>query len=109
MIGASDGLTFGSVGGLGRFVGSWRAAACIAVCTSSAAPSISRSRSNWMVMLVEPWLLVDVIELTPAMVENWLSRGVATADAMVAGSAPGRLAETWIVGKSTFGNSLTGR
>ena len=51
----------------------------------------------------------DVIELTPAMVENWLSSGVATAEAMVSGSAPGRLAETVMVGKSTAGNSLTGR
>ena len=34
--------------------------------------------------------------------------GVATALAMVWGSAPGRLAETEMVGKSTAGNSLTG-
>ena len=37
------------------------------------------------------------------MVENWLSSGVATADAMVSGSAPGSEAETTMVGKSTFG------
>ena len=42
------------------------------------------------------------------MVENWPSRGVATAAAMVSGEAPGRLAVTWMVGKSTLGNSETG-
>ena len=51
---------------------------------------------------------MDVIESMPAMVENCLSSGVATADAIVSGLAPGRLADTWIVGKSTFGRSLTG-
>ena len=42
------------------------------------------------------------------MVENWRSSGVATDAAMVSGLAPGRLAFTWMVGKSTFGRSLTG-
>jgi hypothetical protein len=42
------------------------------------------------------------------MVENCRSSGVATADAMVSGLAPGRLAATWMVGKSTLGRSLTG-
>ena len=45
----------------------------------------------------------------PAMVENCFSKGVATEEAMVSGLAPGREALTWIVGKSTFGRSLTGR
>jgi hypothetical protein len=61
-----------------------------------------------MVTVVEPDELCDVMEETPAMVENWLSSGVATALAMVWGSAPGKLAETEMVGKSTAGNSLTG-
>ena len=43
------------------------------------------------------------------MVENWRSSGVATDDAMVSGLAPGRVAFTWMVGKSTFGRSLTGK
>src|SRR5699024_1050176 len=34
--------------------------------------------------------------------------GVATLDAMVSGLAPGRLAVTMSVGKSTLGRSLTG-
>ncbi len=44
----------------------------------------------------------------PAIIENWFSSGVATADAMVSGLAPGRLAVTSSVGKSTLGKSLTG-
>src|SRR5579864_4209956 len=107
-MGASAGLTLCKVGGDGMLTGSCRAAAWIAACTSSAAPSILRSRSNWMVMLVEPATLCDVIEETPGMVENWDSSGVATALAMVSGTAPGRLAFTVMVGKSTAGNSLTG-
>ena len=56
-----------------------------------------------------PGMLVEVMESMPAMVENCFSSGVATAEAMVSGLAPGRLAVTWMVGKSTFGRSLTGR
>ena len=57
--------------------------------------------------MVPSWL-VDVIWSTPAMVENCFSSGVATAEAIVSGLAPGKLALTLIVGKSTFGKSLTG-
>jgi hypothetical protein len=60
------------------------------------------------VIWVEPCVLDELIELTPAIVENWLSNGVATPDAMVSGSAPGRPALTTMVGKSTFGSSLIG-
>jgi hypothetical protein len=42
------------------------------------------------------------------MVENWRSSGVATAEAMVSGLAPGSAAFTTMFGKSTFGRSLTG-
>jgi hypothetical protein len=41
-------------------------------------------------------------------VENWRSSGVATEAAIVSGEAPGRPAETWIVGKSTLGRSEIG-
>src|SRR6185437_5838197 len=108
MMGESDGFTFRMVGGEGMLVGSWRPAAEIAACTSCAAPSRLRSRSNWMVTCVEPCVLDELMLLMPAIVENWFSSGVATDDAMVSGSAPGKLAETWMVGKSTFGSSLTG-
>jgi hypothetical protein len=75
---------------------------------SWAAASMFRSRVKTTVIWVRPRALVDVIESMPAMVENWRSRGVATAEAMVSGLAPGRLAATWTTGKSTFGRSLAG-
>ena len=66
----------------------------IAVCTSTAALSIDRARSNCSVTFVLPVPLDEVIESMPAMVVSWRSSGLATADAMVPGSAPGRPA--WI-------------
>src|SRR5258708_30540569 len=67
-----------------------------------------RSRENWIVIDVEPSWLEDVMLSMPAIVENCFSRGVATAAAIVSGLAPGRLALTCTVGKSTEGRSLTG-
>src|SRR5512136_1656606 len=67
-----------------------------------------RSKSNCSTMLVDPRELVDVISVTPAINPNWRSRGAATDVAMVSGSAPGRFADTWIVGKSTRGSGETG-
>ena len=89
--------------------GIWGWAAAIAACTSWAAASMLRSSVNWIVICVVPSALVEVIESMPAMVENCFSSGVATAEAMVSGLAPGRLAVTWMVGKSMLGRSLTGR
>ena len=80
----------------------------MAACTSTAAPSSLRPRSNSSVIWVEPSEFEDDMEFNPAIVENWFSSGVATAAAMVSGLAPGRLAVTCRVGKSTFGRSLTG-
>ena len=88
--------------------GSWRWVTEMAACTSWAAASMSRSRSNCRVMDVLPMPLTEVIESMPAMVENCFSSGRATVEAMVSGLAPGRLAETEMVGKSTLGRSLTG-
>jgi hypothetical protein len=68
-----------------------------------------RSSENCRVIDVEPSDDVDVIESTAGIVENCFSSGVATADAIVSGEAPGKLADTEIVGKSTFGNDATGR
>jgi protein-L-isoaspartate O-methyltransferase len=48
------------------------------------------------------------VDTSPAMLENSFSSGVATADAIVSGFAPGSAAWTWSVGKSTLGRSLTG-
>src|SRR5438552_14387312 len=108
MTGVSAGLTLLYDGGDGMFGGSWRAAAAMAACTSCAAASRLRERLNCRVTLVEPRLDAEVIESSPEMVENCFSSGVATAAAIVSGFAPGRLAETWMVGKSTFGRSFTG-
>ncbi len=59
-------------------------------------------------MLDDPRELVEVISVTAAMRPNCRSRGVATLDAMVSGLAPGRLAFTLMVGKSTCGRGETG-
>src|SRR5262245_60290662 len=67
-----------------------------------------RLRSNCKVSEVEPRVLIEVISVTPAMRPDWRSRGVATADAIGSGLAPGRLAETWMVGNSTCGSGDTG-
>jgi len=85
-----------------------RCTAAMADCTSCAAASMLRSRLNCSVIEVPPSVLTDVIESMPAMLENCCSSGVATDAAIVSGLAPGRLAETEMVGKSTFGRSLTG-
>jgi hypothetical protein len=69
---------------------------------------MSRSSANCSVIEVPPSVFDEVIESRPAMVENCFSSGVATADAMVSGAAPGSVADTLMVGKSTFGRSLTG-
>src|ERR1700686_1074879 len=97
-MGCSAGLTFWYEGGRGMVGGRRPPALEIAACMSCAASSILRLRSNWMVTDVAPCELDELICLTPAMVENSRSRGVATDDAMVSGSAPGIAALTWMVG-----------
>ena len=81
----------------------------MAACTSRAAASILRFRSNWRVTLADPRVLDEVISVTAAMRPNWRSSGVATDDAMVSGLAPGKEAFTEMVGKSTCGKGDTGR
>ena len=49
-------------------------------------------------MLVLPEPLREVIESRPAIVVNWRSSGLATDDAIVPGSPPGRPALTFSVG-----------
>src|SRR6478735_95738 len=105
----SAGFTFLYVGGLGRSFGRRPLAALIAVCTSVAAPSIARLRSNCRVIEVLPSPLVEFIEARPGMAANCCSSGVATEEAIVSGLAPGRVAETVMVGKSTLGRADTGR
>src|SRR5215471_14978051 len=68
-----------------------------------------RLRSNCNVMLVVPRLLDEVISVTPAILPNCRSSGVATDDAMISGLAPGKPAATEIVGKSICGRAETGK
>ncbi len=75
-------------------VGNCLVAFAIAACTSCAAPSICRFKSNCSVIFVLPKELVEFIELSPAMLENCFSNGVATEVAIVSGLAPGRVADT---------------
>ena len=108
MIGASAGFTLRWVGGLGIDDGSERAAAAIADCTSCAAASMLRSSENCSVIVASPSVETEVMVSMPAIVENCFSSGVATAEAIVSGFAPGSCAWTWIVGKSTLGSALIG-
>ncbi len=97
--GASPGLALRKYGWVARPAGSSLAAALIAACTSRAAPSMLRDRSNCMMMVVPPSSEVEVISDTPAMAPSWRSSGAATEDAMVAGSAPGCPALIMMVGQ----------
>ena len=55
-----------------------------------------------------PTVLCEVISVTSAMIPRWRSSGVATVVAIVSGLAPGIVADTEIVGKSTCGSGATG-
>jgi hypothetical protein len=59
---------------------------------------MSRERSNCRVTRVEPRELLDVISVTPAICPRMRSSGPATVADMISGLAPGRLAETEMVG-----------
>src|SRR5262245_52565490 len=109
MIGVAAGLDLRKVGEEGRSAGRSVSAALIAACTSRAAPSILRARSNWTVTRVLPNELREVSSVTLAISPRRRSSGAATVAAMVSGSAPGRLAVTLMVGKSTVGMLATGR
>src|SRR6187431_2621176 len=105
--GKSPGFTLRKNGGVVISTGKRRAATVSAVCTSSAAPSILRLRSNWTVIVVMPSAEVEVSALMPAMVDSWRSIGAATDAAIVSGLAPGSVAVIEIVGKSTAGRADT--
>ncbi|MGY4376045.1 hypothetical protein ACVWZ3_003684 [Bradyrhizobium sp. i1.3.6] len=96
-------------GSVGRSLGRSISAALIAACTSRAALSMLRPMSNCSWMLVVPSDDVEVIWLMPAISPSRRSNGEATVAAMTDGSAPGRLADTKMAGKSTFGTEATGR
>ena len=74
--------------------GSWCCAREMADSTSLAASPRFSSRSNCSAILVEPWVLDEVISSMPGMMANDDSSGVAIVEAMVTGSAPARDAFT---------------
>ena len=67
-----------------------------------------RPRSNWTVIEVFPSELVDVISVTPETSASSRSSGVVTDDAMTSAAAPGKAAEIWMVGRSTWGSAAIG-
>ena len=69
---------------------------------------MSRDRSNCTEMLAVPCELTEVSSVTPAISPSRFSIGAAIVAAMICGSAPGRLACTRRVGKSTAGRLATG-
>ena len=89
-------------------LGNCARAALSAACTSRAAPSMSRDRSNCSTTRADPEELDDVISVTPAMRPSCRSSGVATDVDIVSGLAPGSEADTEIVGMSTCGSGDTG-
>ncbi len=90
-------------------MGKRRCARVSAACTSCAALSILRERTNCSVICVVSWPLTEDIVSMPAMVENSRSSGSATEVAIVSGLAPGKFAKTVMTGKSTRGMAATGR
>ena len=81
----------------------------MAACTSCAAESMLRFRSNWITTCEAPTVLWEVSWVIPGICESWRSSGVATETAIVSALAPAMLAVTWIVGKSICGSDATGR
>ena len=80
------------------------ATALMAACTSRAAASMLRLRSNCSVMLVEPRLLDEVISVTPAMRPNRFERRGDRGGHRLRTGAGQAGADTEIVGNSTWGN-----
>ncbi len=108
MIGELAGLNLKYCGLLRSEVGRSARAACIAACTSLAAPLMSREKSNCTTMRTEPCVLCEVISVTPAIWPRWRSSGAATEVATSSGEPPGCCASTMMVGKSTCGSGATG-
>ena len=78
MIGVADGLDLRNDGRDCRSPGRSVSAALIAACTSRAAPSMLRLRSNCTVMRVEPSEMREVISVTPGISPSRRSSGAAT-------------------------------
>ena len=67
-----------------------------------------RLRSNWIVIEELPWALVEDSSVTLEINASCRSSGAATEVAITSALAPGRSAETWIVGSSTCGKAAMG-
>ena len=80
----------------------------MAACTSRAAPSMFAAQVELQRDACPPSELDEVISVMPAMWPSCRSSGVATEAAMICALAPGRLALTLMVGKSTCGSGATG-
>src|SRR3982075_2437833 len=104
----SDGLTFRKLGGIVISIGRRRCPLVMAGCTAAAAASILGLRSNWMTIAVVPCDEAEDFDEMPAIVESWRSIGPATDAAIVSALAPGKVAVTAMVGKSTLGSAETG-
>src|SRR4029077_10179781 len=91
-----------------RLVGRSARAALMAAWTSRAAPLMSRLSPNCRVMRTDPTVLDEVISVTSAICPRWRSSGLATVVATSWGLAPGKVACTEMVGKSTWGSGDTG-
>ncbi len=94
-------------GGVGRPGGRSAAAALIAACTSRAASSVVRPKSNSTWICAPPSLAVDAICFTPGMRPRCRSSGATTVLAMVCALAPGMFATTTTPGNSIDGNAAT--
>ena len=84
------------------------AAALIAACTSCAAESRLRLRSNRRVISLVPSALDEVIDASPGICPSWRSSDAVIRVATVRGLAPGNWVVTSMVGKSTSGSAETG-
>src|SRR4249919_4233923 len=81
--GKSAGFTLRKLGGIVISIGNRRCAIVSAVCTSSAAASMLRLRSNWIVIALVPCDELDDIEEMPGTVASCRSMMPATDEAMV--------------------------
>ncbi len=88
--------------------GSVEAAALMPACTSCAAESMSRLRSNCSVIWLMPNELDEVMVESEGITPNCRSSGAVTSEAITSGLAPGSWVVTWMVGKSTCGSDAIG-
>gem|GEM_PF-3928707 len=89
MIDSALASAFDTTGGASRSFGSEREASETLSRTSLAAASRSMLRSNSTLILLLPWLLIEVMFLIPAMPLMAFSSGSVICDSMISALAPG--------------------